>query len=121
MGVARHLSGHVGVARHLSGHVGVACHLSGHVGVARHRSGHVGVARHLSGQTLKAGLRLSHTDGQRTWTATGHLIVPALSRRRACREGSTTRYVGYITNVVNVTSLTNVIAISCICISLCKR
>ena len=47
-------------------------------------SGHVGETRHLSGQTLKAGLRLSHADGQRTWTATGHLIVPALSRRRAC-------------------------------------
>ena len=33
------------------------------------------------------------------------------------------RYVGYITKVVNVTSLTNVIAVSCICIyiSLCKR
>ena len=55
------------------------------MGVARHLSGHVGVARHLSGQTLKAGLRLSHADGQRTWTATGHLIVPALSRRKACR------------------------------------
>ena len=69
----------------MSGHVGVARHLSGHVGVARHLSGHVGVARHLSGQTLKAGLRVSRADGQRTWTTTGHLIVPALSRRRACR------------------------------------
>ena len=34
----------------------------------------VGIARHLS-----------HADGQRTWTATGHLIVPALSRMRASR------------------------------------
>ena len=34
----------------------------------------------------------------------------------------TTRYVDCITNVVNITSLTNVIAISCICIciSLCN-
>ena len=55
------------------------------MGVARHLSGHVGVAHHLSGQTLIAGLWLSHADGQRTWTATGHLIVPALSQRRACR------------------------------------
>ena len=35
-----------------------------------------------------------------TWTATSHLIVP---------------------HVVNVTSLTDVIVIRCICISLCKR
>ena len=33
----------------------------------------------------------------------------------------TTGYVDYITNVVNIISLTNVIAISCICISRCKR
>ena len=33
----------------------------------------------------------------------------------------TTRYVDFITNVMNIISLTNVIAISCICISLCKR
>ena len=48
----------------------------------------MGVARHLSdmsGQALKAGRRLSHADGQRTSTAIGHVIVPALSRRRACR------------------------------------
>ena len=93
MGVARHLSG---VARHLSG-------------VARHLSG---VARHLSGQALIKSLHLSHTDGQHRWTATGHLIVPALSQRRACRREPL--------NVVNVTSLTDIIAISCICISTCK-
>ena len=46
------------------------------MGVPRRLSGHVGVARHLSGQSI---------DGQRTRTATGHLIVPALSRNRACR------------------------------------
>ena len=45
----------------------------------------MGVVRHLSGQGLKAGLRLRHADGQRTWTAPGHLIVPALSRRRVGR------------------------------------
>ena len=53
------------------------------MGVSRRLSGHVGVARHLSGQSIKAGLRLSHADGQRTWT-----------------------------HVVNVTSLTDVIVIS---------
>ena len=31
------------------------------------------------------------------------------------------RYVDCITNVVNVTSLTDVIVSSCICINLCKR
>ena len=76
----------MGVASHLSGHVVVARHLSGHVAVARHLSGHVGVARHLLGQTLKASLRLSHAYGQQMWTETGHLIVPALSRRELVGE-----------------------------------
>ena len=39
-----------------------------------------GVARHLSGQTLNAGLRLSHADGQWMWTITGQLC-------RRCHEG----------------------------------
>ena len=74
--------------------------------VARHLSGHVGVASHLSGQALKAGLRLSHADGQQTWTATGHLIqliVPTLSRRRAYRGEPLG--IGCITNVVSLTNI----------------
>ena len=35
------------------------------------------------GAGFKSRPAVSHAEGQRTWTATGHLIVPALSRRRA--------------------------------------
>ena len=53
--------------------------------------------------------------GSAIWAVTGHLIVPALSRRRAGR-GVPLGMLICITHVVNVTSLINVIAISCICI-----
>ena len=80
--------------------------LSGHVGVARRLSGHVGVARHLSGQSIKAGLPLSLADGQGTWTTTGHLIVPALSRRRDCRgEPLGVNYTNKQSHIVSVLSL----------------
>ena len=55
-------------------------------------------------------------DSDRSLT---QVIVPALSRRRACREQPLRTYVDYITHVVNVTSLTDVIVIRCICISIC--
>ena len=106
VGVARHLSGHVRVVHHLSGHVGVVCHLSGHVGVVCHLSGNVGVVCHLSGQALKRRPAAKPRDGQRTWTATGHLIVPALSRRRACRgEPLGVSYTNKHSHIVSVLSL----------------
>ena len=67
--------------------------------------------RHLSGQTLKS------VCGCATQMDSGLNCAGVVAKESV--YGSTTRYVGYITNVVNVTILTNVIATSCI--SLCKR